>query len=314
MKIVFMGTPDFAVASLAALCDNGYTPIAAICQPDKPKGRGFKMIPPAVKVYAESKSIPVYQPSTLRGEEFATLLSELDPDMIVVASYGKILPPNVISYPKYGCINVHGSLLPAYRGAAPIQRAIMDGDRTTGITTMLMDDGLDTGDMLLVESTDITEEDNFESLHDRLAAIGGELLVKTINGILDGTVKPVPQPIEGATYAQKIQKEECHISFDDSVRNVFNIVRGLSPIPLAYALLPNGERMKIVRATVLSENADDIRAGEVLALSSKGEGSIDVTCRDGVLRIAEVIPEGKGRMSAAAFVCGRKIAVGDILV
>ncbi len=313
MKIVFMGTPDFAVASLSALCENGYTPIAAICQPDKPKGRGFKMIPPAVKVYAESKGIPVYQPNTLRGEEFAVLLSELDPDMIVVASYGKILPPNVIAYPKYGCINVHGSLLPEYRGAAPIQRAIMNGERMTGITTMLMDDGLDTGDMLLIERTEITNEDNFESLHDRLANIGGELLVRTVNGILDGSVRPTPQPSEGATYAQKIQKEECHISLGLSARQVWNNIRGLSPIPLAYVLLPSGERLKIVRAELLCENEPLAPAGTVLALSSKGEGSIDVACGNGAIRIFDVIPEGKGRMSAAAFVCGRKVSVGDIL-
>ena len=313
MKIVFMGTPDFAVASLAALCENGYSPIAAICQPDKPKGRGFKMIPPAVKVYAEGKGIPVYQPSTLRGEEFATLLSELDPDMIVVASYGKILPQNVIAYPKYGCINVHGSLLPAYRGAAPIQRAIMNGENVTGITTMLMDDGLDTGDMLLVESTEIKGEDNFESLHDRLASIGGSLLVRTVNGILDGSVKPTPQPSEGATYAQKIQKEECHISFALPAEQVWNNIRGLSPIPLAYTVLPSGMRLKLVSASLLSEGESLAPAGTVLALSSKGEGSIDVACETGAVRISEVVPEGKGKMSAAAFICGRKIAEGDIL-
>ena len=313
MRVVFMGTPDFAVSSLKALCENGYTPIAVISQTDKPKGRGNKLAPTPVKAYAESLGIPVYQPKTLRDEAFAELLAELDPDIIAVAAYGKILPANVLSYPKYGCICVHGSLLPKYRGAAPMQRAIIDGESKTGITTMLMDDGIDTGDMLLKKEVDILPDDDFEIIHDKLAACGAELLIKTIEGLVRGDIIPVKQPEEGACYASKIEKSELFTDFSGSASDIHNKIRGLSPIPLAYTKNEKGERIKLVRSSVVSTNAGPYAEGEVIALSDKGEGRIDVACREGILGIITLVPEGKGRMSAAEYVRGRKISVGDVL-
>ena len=189
MRILFMGTPDFALFSLKALVESGEDVIGVVTQPDKPRGRGYALMPPPVKVYAMEQSILVYQPATLKGEEFAALLSELDPELIVVVAFGKILPKNVLDYPKYGCINVHGSLLPAYRGAAPMQRAIIDGCTVTGITTMYMDVGLDTGDMLLKDEVEIGENDNFEDMHDRLGAVGAGTLLRTIAALKSGTLK-----------------------------------------------------------------------------------------------------------------------------
>ena len=181
MRILFMGTPDFALFTLKALCERGEELVGVVTQPDKPKGRGNHLTPPPVKVYATAQGIPVYQPATLKGEEFEALLKSLDPEVIVVVAYGKILPANVLNYPKHGCINVHGSLLPEYRGAAPMQRAIIDGKSETGITTMMMDVGLDTGDMLLVDRVPIGENDNFEDIHDRLGACGAALLLRTLD-------------------------------------------------------------------------------------------------------------------------------------
>ena len=204
MKILFMGTPDFALFSLKALCEAGENVIGVVTQPDKPKGRGYTLTPPPVKVYAEEKKIPVYQPKTLRDEAFAALLDELAPDLIAVAAFGKILPQNVLDYPKYGCICVHGSLLPKYRGAAPMQRAIMDGEHVTGITTMLMDAGIDTGDMLLKSEVAIEENDNFETVHDKLAICGADTLLKTLAAIRNGTLVRQKQDDSLATYAAKI--------------------------------------------------------------------------------------------------------------
>ena len=313
MRVVFMGTPDFAVYSLKALCDNGYTPVAVISQTDKPRGRGNKLSPTPVKAYAESLGIPVYQPKTLRDEEFATLLSQIDPDLIAVAAYGKILPQNVLSYPKYGCICVHGSLLPKYRGAAPMQRAIIDGESVTGITTMLMDDGIDTGDMLLKEEIEILPDDNFENIHDKLAVCGAELLIKTIEGLVSGSITPEKQPNEGACYASKIEKSELLTGFSADAREIHNMIRGLSPIPLAYTVNAKGERIKLVRSCVVSEEAHSHPAGKVVALLDKGEGRIDIACGKGIIGISSIVPEGKGRMTASEYVRGRKISVGDIL-
>ncbi|MBQ8345066.1 MAG: methionyl-tRNA formyltransferase, partial [Clostridia bacterium] len=210
MKIVFMGTPDFAVFSLQALCNAPHHEvIAVVTQPDKPKGRGYALLPPPVKVFAEEKGIPVYQPATLRDEAFANLLEELSPDLIAVVAYGKILPPNVLQFPTYGCINVHGSLLPEYRGAAPMQRAILDGKAVTGITTMYMAEGMDTGDMLLKGECSIEEADNFETIHDKLGALGADLLLRTVDGLAEGTLTRIPQEEALATYAAKITKEDC---------------------------------------------------------------------------------------------------------
>ena len=310
MRILFMGTPDFALPTLRALCENGHEVVGAVTQPDKPKGRGHHMTPPPIKVYAMEENIPVYQPLTLKGEEFAALLSELDPEMIVVVAYGKILPQNVLDYPKYGCVNVHGSLLPEYRGAAPMQRAIIDGKKVTGITTMLMAAGLDTGDMLLRAEVEIGENDNFEDIHDRLAECGADLLIKTVEGLEKGEITPEAQDDSLSTYAAKIEKSDCLLDFSKDATVLHDLIRGLSPIPLTFTHTPDGKLLKIARSRVIdAEKVSDKPCGTVISV---GE-DIRVACGKGILSFLTVVPEGKGRMGAADFVRGRKISEGDLL-
>ncbi len=310
MRILFMGTPDFALFSLRALVESGKEVIGVLTQPDKPRGRGYTLTPPPVKVYAMEQGIPVYQPATLRGDEFAETLATLAPELIVVAAYGKILPPNVLEYPKYGCVNVHGSLLPEYRGAAPMQRAIIDGKSQTGVTTMMMDVGLDTGDMLLAEEVSIAEDDNFETIHDKLGEVGAGLLLQTIAALENGTLKRTPQDPSLATYAAKIEKADCVIDFSKSARKVHDLIRGLSPVPLALTHTPDGKLLKIVAACVENESGEHGRPGRVLDTAN---GKLLVACGCGVLSILTVLPEGKKRMSAAAFINGRSISEGDVL-
>ncbi len=312
MKILFMGTPDFAAVALKKIIDAGENVIGVITLPDRPVGRGYKLTPSAVKVCALEHDIPVYQPTTLRGEEFAELLAQIDPELIIVAAYGKILPQNVLDYPKYGCINIHGSLLPEYRGAAPMQRAIIDGKSFTGITTMMMDVGLDTGDILLCERVDILPEDNFETIHDKMADVGGELMLKTLDAIRAGTLTRTPQAsidIE-PTYAAKIEKSECLINFALDADTIHNKIRGLSPFPLSYARMPDGKMLKFVASrTAPSGKAEEI--GKVVSVDK----TIVIACGDGTgrIEITRVLPEGKGRMDAADFLRGRKLNIGDIL-
>ena len=310
MKILFMGTPDFALFSLRALVEAGEDIIGVVTQPDKPKGRGYTLTPPPVKVYATEQGIPVYQPNTLRGEEFANLLAELSPDLIIVVAYGKILPANVLEFPKYGCINVHGSLLPAYRGAAPMQRAIMEGQYETGITTMMMDVGLDTGDMLLVGKVTIEENDNFETIHDKLGECGASTLLETLDELRAGTLTRTKQDDSLATYAAKIEKSDCLIDFTKPACGVHNQIRGLSPIPLAFTYTPDGKMLKVSATEVSGHGGVLAPAGTVLSLSG---GKIEVACGCGSIFILSVLPEGKKRMAAADFINGRKIAVGDVL-
>ena len=309
MRILFMGTPDFALFSLRALVESGEEVIGVVTQPDKPKGRGYALTPPPVKVYALEQNLPVYQPKTLRGEEFAELLSELAPELIVVVAYGKILPVNVLDFPKYGCINVHGSLLPEYRGAAPMQRAIIDGKQETGITTMCMADGIDTGDMLLRRTVAIEENDNFETVHDKLGECGAEVLLDTLRALRAGALVPIRQDEALATYAAKIEKEDCLIDFDRPARQVHDQIRGLSPIPLAFTHTPDGKLLKVI-ASKRCEESYDAPAGRVVALEG---GKITVACKEGAVALLSVLPEGKKRMSAADFINGRKILVGDQL-
>ena len=308
MKILFMGTPDFAVFSLKALVEAGEEVIGVVTQPDKPKGRGYTLTPPPVKVYATERGLPVWQPTTLRDESFAELLAELAPDLIAVVAYGKILPENVIKFPKYGCVNVHGSLLPEYRGAAPMQRAIIDGKSTTGITTMYMDVGLDTGDMILKGEIAIEDSDNFETVHDKLGALGAELLVKTVALIKVGKAPREAQDGTKATYAAKIEKSDCLIDFSRSAREIHCLIRGLSPIPLSFTHTADGKLLKVIAAERIDENYD-APAGAVVSL----EDGITVACGEGAVKLTTVLPEGKGRMPAADFVRGRKVSLGDIL-
>ena len=310
MNILFMGTPDFAVFSLESLLASSHRVVGVVTQPDKPRGRGYALCPPPVKEAALKAGIEVYQPTTLRDQSFAELLSKLAPDVIVVVAYGKILPQNVLDFPKYGCINVHGSLLPEYRGAAPMQRAIIDGKRVTGITTMYMEAGLDTGDMLLSEELPIEDSDNFETIHDKLGALGASMIVKTLDELLAGTLCRTKQDDSLANYAQKITKEDCLVSFDRDARSVHNLIRGLSPIPLAFTHTPDGKLLKLVSSEIVEESAEHgVPVGTVLSLDS----GIVIACGRGSVRITKVLPEGKGRMSAADFIRGRKIFTGDVL-
>ena len=310
MRILFMGTPEFALFSLRALVEAGMNVVGVVTQPDQPKGRGYVLTPPPVKVFAQERGIPVYQPERLKNGAFDETLAKINPDLIVVTAYGKILPESLLDYPKYGCVNVHGSLLPEYRGAAPMQRAILEGKKETGITTMLMDAGLDTGKMLLQARVPIEENDNFETIHDKMGEAGAPLLVETIEKIVAGTITPVEQDGSKATYAAKIEKADCKIDFSKSARAVHDQIRALSPVPLAFTRLPDGKLLKVAASELTTEKFDPVPAGTVVSISG---GAITVACGEGAIRLLELIPEGKSRMSAAAFVNGRKIAVGDQL-
>ena len=312
MKILFMGTPDFAVFSLKSLVEYSKNSDITICgvitQPDKPKGRGYALLPTPVKAYALEEGLSVYQPETLKDESFAELLLSLSPDLIIVVAYGKILPKNVIDFPKYGCINVHGSLLPEYRGAAPMQRAIIDGKDETGITIMYMAEGLDTGDMLLRRALPIKESDNFENVHDGLGILGAQMLTEIIPMLRDGSAVRIPQDDALSSYAKKITKDDCVIDFSKSAKTVHNQIRGLSPIPLAFTHTPNGKLLKLISSRIADTETAHDKVGEVLSL----DGAIEISCKKGSIYIDKVLPEGKARMGAADFIRGRNISVGDI--
>ena len=313
MKILFMGTPDFALFSLKSLVEysnNGEIEICGvITQPDKPKGRGYALLPPPVKQYANEIGIPVYQPTTLKDDSFSTLLSELNPELIVVVAYGKILPKNVIDFPKYGCINVHGSLLPEYRGAAPMQRAIIDGKDKTGITIMYMAEGLDTGDMLLKRELKINENDNFENIHDGLGQLGAQMLIDIIPELKNGTAIRTPQDEALSSYAKKITKEDCLIDFSKDAKTVHNQIRGLSPIPLGFTHTPSRKLLKLIESKIADENTPHEICGEVLSL----DNGIEIACKTGSVYITKVLPEGKSRMNASDFIRGRGVSKKDIL-
>lgn len=309
MRILFMGTPDFARSILEKLHKDGENIVAVVTQPDKPWGRKQILTPPPVKQYALENGLPVYQPVTLKDGAFAEELSLIDPDLIIVAAYGKILPTYVLDYPKYGCINAHASILPRWRGAAPIQRAIMAGDRLSGVTAMYMAQGLDTGDMILTVEVPITDEDDFGTLHDKLAVAGGEAMTQTIAKLRAGTVIREVQNDADATYAAKIENPDCVMDFTKSVTEVHNQVRGLSPVPLALTWMPDGKRLKIIAAQweICTVTA---APGTVVAID---RGTLDIACADGILHVTHLQPEGKGRMAAADFLRGRKLSVGDVL-
>lgn len=308
-NIMFMGTPEISATALKKLLQDGHEICAVITREDKPRGRGNVMMPTPVKTLALENGIPVHTPKTLRDEAFASLLDEYKPEIIVVVAYGKILPLNVIEYPKYGCINLHVSLLPKYRGAAPMQRAIMEGERETGVTIMYMAEGLDTGDIISVEKFPILPEDDFEAIHDRSAEVGSKLLSETIEKIYLGEAERIQQDDSLACYASKVEKEDCKIDFTLSAEKLDCIIRGVTPIPGAFCY-HNGKMLKINKATPVSDKGTP---GKVIDLSAKGEGYITVACGEGALKITALIPEGKGKMTAGDFVRGRKIDLGDIL-
>ncbi len=309
MRILFMGTPDFARTILAALHGAGHEIVAVVTQPDKPQGRKRILTPPPVKVYATEANLPVYQPETMKNGAFADTLAALDPEGIVVAAYGKILPKYVLDYPKFGCINAHASLLPRHRGAAPIQRAILEGDGKTGVTAMYMAEGLDTGDMILKEEVVITEEDTFETLHDKLAEAGASAILEAVSQLENGTAERTPQDDSLSTYAAKIENKDCALSFDRPLAEVYNHIRGLSPVPLAVTSMPDGRTLKLIEAHK-TDRSTTAQPGTIVDITG---GKIAVACKDGVIALTRVHPEGKAKMSAADFLNGRGLSLGDVL-
>ncbi len=297
-----MGTPDFAVPSLKKLIASSHTVQAVFTQPDKPKGRKMILTPPKVKVCALENNIKVYQPNTLKDGEALEIIKSYNPDVIVVAAYGKILPKEILDYPKYGCINVHGSLLPKYRGAAPIQRAVLEGEKETGVTTMQMAEGLDTGDILFVYKTKITEDETSGELFDRLSFAGAELLVDTLKAVEIGKIKPQKQDDSKATYAKMIDKTMCPIDFSRSADDVHNQVRGLKPWPVATAVI-NGKNLKIHKTRISSLSGKE---GEVVSLNP-----LTVACKENSIEILELQPEGKKVMDSKAYLAGNKVSIGD---
>ncbi len=303
MRIVYMGTPDFAVPALEKLAQSpDYTVAAVFTQPDKPKGRKMVMTPPDVKVCAEKLGIPVFQPSSMRSEEAYNSLKELNPDVIVVAAYGQILPKAVLDLPKFGCVNIHGSLLPKYRGAAPIQQSVLDGEKVTGVTTMLMDVGLDTGDILLKAETEIGENETAGELFDRLAVLGGELIVETLDKLKKGEITPQKQDDSLATHTSKITKELCPIDFNKTAYEVHNKVRGLNPWPVAATEIA-GKTVKVYSSRVSDMSG---AAGTILSLKP-----FVVACGEKSVELIEIQPQGKKRMTAQAFLAGHKLNIGD---
>jgi len=316
MRIVFMGTPEFAVPSLRALIESGENVVAVVTQRDKPKGRGAKrgggrkLAPPPVKILAESHGITVLQPEKIKTGEFLEELSRLKPDLICVTAYGKILPKAVLELPVFGCINVHASLLPKLRGAAPINWAIARGCKTTGVTTMLMDEGMDTGDVLLKEEAPIDEWDTAGTLSERLSRLGGELLVKTLAALKEGTLKPVPQDDAEATYAPILKKEMGKIDWGKSAEEIRNKIRGFTPWPGTFTTL-GGKVLKLFRAEVTEGEGTPgsvIESADGRLVVATGEGRTG-----GALSVLELQIEGGKRLETAAFLRGHKIEPGTVL-
>ncbi|WP_373216060.1 methionyl-tRNA formyltransferase [Ruminococcus sp. 5_1_39BFAA] len=307
MRIVYMGTPDFAVAPLRAIAEAGYEVAGVVTQPDKPKGRGKALMPTPVKEEALKYNIPVFQPAKVRAPEFQEVLRELAPDAIVVAAFGQIIPKSILELPKYGCINIHASLLPKYRGAAPIQHAVIDGEKESGVTIMKMGEGIDTGDMISKVIVPITPEETGGSLFDKLSQAGADLLVETLPHIFDGTAVYEKQPEESPTpYAAMITKQMGGLDFTKSAHELERLVRGMNPWPSAYTFL-NGKTLKVWKSCVEESSDTDAQPGTVLFTDKKG---IHVACGANVLVLQEVQLEGKKRMEADAFLRGYNIETG----
>ena len=310
-RIIFMGTPELARVSLEALlAAPEWNVIAVVTQPDRPKGRDLKVQFPPVKALALAHQLPVLQPERARNEQFISALAELRPDLIVVAAFGQILPQRILDLPRYGCINVHTSLLPKYRGAAPIQWAILNDEPVTGVTIMKMDAGLDTGPILRQQTTPIHSSDTAQTLHDRLATLGAELLISTIPAFLSGRIEPRAQPAEGVSYAPKIKKHDGDIDWQQPARTIWNRVRGLAPWPGAATRVAAGaqvSQLKIWQAEVIPEVG---QPGRVLRADKNG---IVVGCGQEALRILSVQREGGRRMTAQEFLAGHAMAAGQRL-
>ena len=310
MRIVFMGTPDFAVGSLQALCESGkHEILAVVTQPDRPKGRGNKLLQTPVKEYALEQGLTVYQPQKVKTPEFVELLHELQPELIVVAAFGQFLSKEILELPKYGCINVHASLLPKYRGAAPIQYAIIKGEKESGVTIMQMDIGMDTGAMLDKVVVPIAENTTMGELHDALREQGAALLLEVIDKIAAGTAVAEPQDDAQATYATLLDRSMEHIDWSKTAQEVHNLIRGFNPAPSTFSKLPNGKSLKIW-GSKMTDKSSAAAAGTVI---ETGKHSFFVACGEGVLEITEVQPESKKRMPAQVFLNGRGVQEGDLL-
>ena len=308
MRVVFMGTPDFAVPCLRALVEGGCDVAAVFTQPDKPKGRGYKMIPTPVKAAAEEYGIPVYQPLSLRkgedAEESLRILHDIAPELIVVTAYGQILPKEVLELPNHGCVNIHASLLPRYRGAAPINWVILNGETETGVTSMQMSEGLDTGDMLIKRSTEIGENETYEELYARLSEMGGEVLMDTVKAIESGTLSPEKQDDSLSCYSPMIRKEMSALDFSKTAAEVHNTIRGVT----GFAML-EGKRIKVYRSEISDNIAPDAENGAIVDTDR-----FTVKCGDGkCVTFLEVQPEGKKRMKTEDFLRGKKLTKGERL-
>ncbi len=303
MNVIFMGTPDFAVPSLEKIAEK-HNVTAVFTQPDKPVGRKMVMTPPDVKVCAEKLGIPVYQPTKLRECDSCDIIREMNPDVIVVVAYGQILPENILTIPKYGCINVHGSLLPKYRGAAPIQWAVLNGDKKTGVTTMYMEKGLDTGDILLTREYEIDINDTAGDVFDKLSLMGGELILETLEKAEKGELTPVKQDDSKSSYAKMLDKSLCNIDFNKTSKEVHNQVRGLSPWPVASTML-NGKVLKIFETRLSDGNG---KPGEVICTNP-----LTIACKEGSVIVNTVQLQGKKKMDSKSFLQGHKIEKGTIV-
>lgn len=308
MDIVFLGTPDFAVPVLKALIDK-HNVLAVISQPDRPKGRGKKLQPTPVKKIAEENNIPVYQPEKIKSEEFTSFLETIKADVFVAVAYGQILSERILNIPKYGCINVHGSLLPEYRGAAPIQQSILDGRDKTGVTIMYMEKGLDTGDMILKKEIEITDDDTYGTLHDKMAPIGAQALIEALEMIENGTVRAEKQDDSKSTYAHMITKEMGRIDWNRPSAEIRNKIRGFNPVTGAYTSL-NDEILKIYTADIADDGIG--KPGEIIAVDKKK--GFTVKTGDGALLIKEIQAKGGKKMNTADYMRGHSIEVGNILI
>lgn len=306
LKTIFMGTPDFAVPCLEVLQAKTEV-LAVITQPDRPKGRGHNLQASPVKQKALEYNLPVLQPEKIKTEEFTAELERLQPDLIVVVAFGQILSQRILDIPPLGCVNVHASLLPRYRGAAPIHWSIINGEKETGVTTMLMDAGLDTGDMLLMDKVTITEEMTTEELHDQLMAMGGKLLAETIDGLANGTITPEKQDDSISNYAGMLNKETGHIDWSKSAVEIHNLIRGLNSWPVAWSM-KDGKNYKFWRTKVENRNSDKA-PGTVVELR---KNSFCIATGEGLLEVLEIQPPSKKRMSAGDLLRGHGVAVGDI--
>ena len=307
-RILFMGTPAFAIPALRLLHGQNYPIVGVVSQPDRPKGRGLKEVAPPVKILAQELGLPVYQPQKVKDQSFLEILQKLNPDIIVVAAFGQILPKAIIDYPPLKCLNIHPSLLPRYRGAAPLNWTIIRGEKKTGVTIMLMDEGMDSGDILLQEETPIGAAETYGELHDRLAELGATLLIKTIGQIFDGTIKRIPQNTSGVTFAPRLKKETGKINWNNNVSDIVNLIRGLSPAPTAYTHL-DGLSLKILTAVAQPGNVQQPPG----SVGTAGAAGLPVAASDGYVILKDVQLAGKKRMLIDDFLRGHHLNPETVL-